>query len=58
MMHSVLLPLIVQKKNTLRGAYGEVRLAFAKKSLDKYAIKIISKKKFTIGQRNPVAVSF
>ena len=33
----------------LRGACGEVRLAFVKGSCDKFACKIISKKKFSVG---------
>ncbi|CAG5133375.1 unnamed protein product [Candidula unifasciata] len=37
-----------------RGACGEVRLAFAKGSCEKFACKIISKKKFSVGGKTPV----
>ena len=39
------------------GAYGEVRLALDKNACEKYAIKIISKKKFTMGGRNQIVNS-
>lgn len=35
-----------------RGAYGEVLLAFSNQTMEKFAIKIISKKKFTIRGKN------
>ncbi|XP_068749664.1 serine/threonine-protein kinase Chk2-like [Montipora capricornis] len=34
-----------------RGACGEVRLAFSKGTCEKFAVKIISKKKFSVGPR-------
>ncbi|BFZ05370.1 hypothetical protein BsWGS_08409 [Bradybaena similaris] len=37
-----------------RGACGEVRLAFAKGSCEKFACKIISKKKFSVGGKTNV----
>ncbi|XP_005112692.1 serine/threonine-protein kinase Chk2 [Aplysia californica] len=37
-----------------RGACGEVRLAFSKGSCDKFACKIISKKKFSVGGKTAV----
>ncbi|XP_064620238.1 serine/threonine-protein kinase Chk2-like [Lineus longissimus] len=37
-----------------RGACGEVRLAFEKGSCNMFAVKIISKKKFSIGGKTPV----
>lgn len=35
-----------------KGAYGEVRLAFSNQTMEKFAVKIISKKKFTIRGKN------
>ncbi|XP_046579376.1 serine/threonine-protein kinase Chk2-like [Haliotis rubra] len=51
------LPKELTEKYTLtktlgRGACGEVRLAFAKGSCEKYACKIISKKKFSVGGKS------
>ncbi|WAR03859.1 CHK2-like protein [Mya arenaria] len=40
-----------------RGACGEVRLAFAKGSCEKFAVKIITKKKFTTGGKHAVNLS-
>lgn len=37
-----------------RGACGEVRLAFVKGSCEKFACKIISKKKFSVGGRSQI----
>ena len=37
-----------------RGACGEVKLAFSKGCCDKFAVKIISKKKFSIGGKNAI----
>ena len=37
-----------------RGACGEVKLAFVKGSCEKVAIKIIQKKKFSIGGKHQV----
>lgn len=37
-----------------RGACGEVKLAFEKGSCKKFAVKIISKKKFSTGGRTQV----
>ena len=36
----------------LRGACGEVRLIFEKGSCKKFAVKIVSKKKFSVGGKN------
>ena len=33
----------------IRGACGEVRLAFLKGSCEKFAVKVISKKQFSVG---------
>lgn len=40
-----------------KGACGEVKLAFAKGSCDKFACKLISKKKFSVGGRTAVNLS-
>lgn len=37
-----------------RGACGEVKVAFSKGTCERFAVKIISKKKFTIGGVNQV----
>ncbi len=42
----------------LRGAYGEVRLAFQKDTCEKYAIKIISKKKFTLNGKHQMVIHY
>ena len=34
---------------SFRGACGEVKLAIEKESCDKYAVKIITKKNFSVG---------
>jgi serine/threonine-protein kinase Chk2 len=39
-----------------RGACGEVRLAFSKGSCEKFAVKIIVKKKFSTGGRHAVVI--
>ena len=41
-----------------RGACGEVRLAFAKGSCEKFACKIIAKKKFSLGGKNQLVSIF
>ncbi|KAL4223284.1 Checkpoint kinase 2 [Mactra antiquata] len=56
------LPQEIKDKYTLtrtlgRGACGEVRLAFAKGSCDRFAVKIISKKKFSTGGKHAVNLS-
>lgn len=56
------LPPEIKEKYTLtktlgRGACGEVRLAFSKGSCDKFAVKIISKKKFSTGGKHAVNLS-
>ncbi|XP_052242302.1 serine/threonine-protein kinase Chk2-like isoform X2 [Dreissena polymorpha] len=56
------IPASIKEKYTLtktlgRGACGEVRLAFAKGSCEKFAVKIISKKKFTTGGQHAVNLS-
>ncbi|XP_064612778.1 serine/threonine-protein kinase Chk2-like isoform X2 [Liolophura sinensis] len=53
------LPKEIREKYTLtavlgRGACGEVKLAFEKGSCKKFAVKIISKKKFSVGGKTPV----
>ncbi|KAK3102300.1 hypothetical protein FSP39_010344 [Pinctada imbricata] len=53
------LPAAVTEKYTMtrtlgRGACGEVKLAFAKGTCERFAVKIISKKKFSIGGKNQV----
>ncbi|XP_050410649.1 serine/threonine-protein kinase Chk2 isoform X2 [Patella vulgata] len=40
-----------------RGACGEVRLAFTKGSCEKYACKIISKKKFSVGGNSQISLA-
>lgn len=52
-------PLEIREKYTITkllgvGAYGEVRLAFEKYNCNKYAIKIIQKKKFSINGRHQI----
>ena len=37
----------------IRGACGEVKLAFEKETCKKYAVKIISKKTFSVGVSSP-----
>lgn len=39
-----------------RGAYGEVKLAFEKNSCQKYAIKIIPKKTFTVNGKHQMVI--
>ncbi|XP_060605794.1 serine/threonine-protein kinase Chk2-like [Ruditapes philippinarum] len=56
------LPPEIKEKYTLtktlgRGACGEVRLAFSKGSCEKFAVKIIVKKKFSTGGRHAVNLS-
>ncbi|XP_069135324.1 serine/threonine-protein kinase Chk2-like isoform X1 [Argopecten irradians] len=56
------LPKEIREKYTLtktlgRGACGEVKLAFAKGSCERFAVKIISKKKFSIGGKSQVNLS-
>jgi len=56
------LPQELTEKYTLtrllgRGACGEVKLAFSKGSCEKFACKIISKKKFSVGGKNHVNMS-
>ena len=41
-----------------RGAFGEVRLAFEKHTCNKYAIKIISKRKFTVNGKHQIVCIF
>jgi len=53
------LPQALREKYTLtkllgRGACGEVKLAFEKGTCKKYAVKIISKKTFTLGGKNTI----
>ena len=43
---------IRQRSLSYRGACGEVKLAFAKGSCKKYAVKIVQTKKFTVGGKN------
>lgn len=56
------LPQEIREKYTLtktlgRGACGEVKLAFSKGSCEKFAVKLISKKKFSVGGKNQVNLS-
>ncbi|XP_063419076.1 serine/threonine-protein kinase Chk2-like [Mytilus trossulus] len=56
------LPDQIKEKYTLtktlgRGACGEVKLAFKKGTCEKFAVKIISKKKFSIGGKHQVNLS-
>lgn len=56
------LPAGIKEKYTLtktlgRGACGEVKLAFKKGTCEKFAVKIISKKKFTTGGNHAVNLS-
>lgn len=56
------LPAEIKEKYTLtktlgRGACGEVRLAFSKGSCDRFAVKIITKKKFSTGGKHAVNLS-
>ena len=37
-----------------RGACGEVKLAFKKGTCEKFAVKIISKKKFSVGGKHQI----
>ena len=40
-----------------RGACGEVKLAFKKGTCEKVAVKIVSKKKFSVGGKNQMVNS-
>ncbi|KAK3595769.1 hypothetical protein CHS0354_025403 [Potamilus streckersoni] len=56
------LPQEIKEKYTMtkvlgRGACGEVKLAFMKGSCEKFAVKIISKKKFSVGGKHQVNVT-
>ncbi|XP_048742373.1 serine/threonine-protein kinase Chk2-like [Ostrea edulis] len=56
------LPQLIRDKYTLgrtlgKGACGEVKIAFSKGACERFAVKIISKKKFTVGGNNQVNLS-
>ena len=53
---SVKLVFVVRKECALlnRGACGEVKVAFSKGNCERFAVKMISKKKFTIGGVNQI----
>ncbi|XP_062571619.1 serine/threonine-protein kinase Chk2-like [Saccostrea cucullata] len=53
------LPPVIREKYTLgrtlgKGACGEVKIAFSKGDCQRFAVKVISKKKFTIGGNNQI----